>query len=917
MEMDRSLRNPKKPRLLTDETTSFLSANNSERYEPQAISQLQQDKELVNQYRTALSELTFNSKPIITNLTIIAGENLHAAKGVAATICDNIIEVPSDQKLPSLYLLDSIVKNIGRDYIKYFAARLPEVFCKAYRQVDPAVHTGMRHLFGTWKGVFPPQSLQVIEKQLGFQSPSNGSSLGSTAARFEPEPQRPARSIHVNPKYLEARPSLQQSNTAKAPTSDTNLLNTPEDTERQDRIAANINSIRPRADPRIKNIQQTQREVEGASIHDNDSAPYNDSDYGSDASFRKSSATVGEQGFKNSWYGSGNNNTEPISGQRNGFDIKHGIFSAPRSANADVKLQPTKNIVTKRGIEVNGSWKNSEVEEYMWDDMNSRAANPGKSHSSSKRDPLSQPKLEKMGFENRFQKLQGVQDTNLLSTDQNNGGVFRQQSSLGTRSSSTSFNGVATSVNSLSKTSLQSPIRSSHVDVPGIMFPPSVVRGQQRHTNGVASPPGQAPPLQRPPAPSFPTYNASKIMHDIAAQDGPDSKPAQSRGQKGMNSIKGIPQILHMGNTQKPQIRNSHSVKHEPFQSPTTKMSVDANQLVGSSLDQIKSSTADIPGPLTPGNMLAAVSSVFGKKSNSRPVLPSGPSPTQFTSLGSHMSPSAHDSILLSASTLQREVDKAPVPPVSSILSTLVAKGLISASKADSSSDQTPTRSSSPKTDPPASLVVPAVIPKKTKILLTNDEPSISSSTVKSTVTVPQLTQEDITSVIGFEFKPDVIRRSHPAVISELIDDLPHQCGICGLRFKLQERFNRHIEWHKLKTPELKTPNKVSRRWFVNSDDWAKEKPELQSSDLLTGPVEIDGEQMVAADENQCVCILCGELFDDFYYQKMDKWMFRRAVYLSIKDGATHGPIVHAHCISENSVSDLGLSNDVKREEGE
>lgn len=93
-------------------------------------------------------------------------------------------------------------------------------------------------------------------------------------------------------------------------------------------------------------------------------------------------------------------------------------------------------------------------------------------------------------------------------------------------------------------------------------------------------------------------------------------------------------------------------------------------------------------------------------------------------------------------------------------------------------------------------------------------------------------------------------------------------------------------------------------------------------SDLNVGPpavvVEIGGETMVVADESQCVCVLCGEVFEDFYSEEMEKWMFRKAVYLGVKDGekgGNIGPIVHADCISENSQFDLGLSNDVKMEE--
>eukprot|EP00252_Welwitschia_mirabilis_P004061 TRINITY_DN1422_c0_g2_i1.p1 TRINITY_DN1422_c0_g2~~TRINITY_DN1422_c0_g2_i1.p1 ORF type:complete len:1235 (-),score=274.29 TRINITY_DN1422_c0_g2_i1:346-4050(-) len=195
------------------------------------------NSQVVSLYRDALSELTFNSKPVITDLTIIAGELSYLAKEIANTVCNHILEVPIDQKLPSLYLLDSIVKNIGGDYVEYFSSRLAEVFIKSYRQVDPSLYNSMKHLFRTWRDVFHPRPLHVIESELKFAPTTLPSSGAASSRQADNHVQRPAHSIHVNPKYLaEARHQFEQASMAEVSNSEINEeLSSPETADRANR----------------------------------------------------------------------------------------------------------------------------------------------------------------------------------------------------------------------------------------------------------------------------------------------------------------------------------------------------------------------------------------------------------------------------------------------------------------------------------------------------------------------------------------------------------------------------------------------------------------------------------------------------------------------------------------------------------
>ncbi|SDA00297.1 BZ3501_MvSof-1269-A2-R1_Chr2-2g04515 [Microbotryum saponariae] len=103
-------------------------------------------------FKSQLAALSFNSKPLITNLTLFAHEHLvRMAPVVASCLEDHLKVSPPSFKLPALYLLDSISKNIGPPYLALFARFIKRGFVDAYHVSDPATRVKMEELLGTWR----------------------------------------------------------------------------------------------------------------------------------------------------------------------------------------------------------------------------------------------------------------------------------------------------------------------------------------------------------------------------------------------------------------------------------------------------------------------------------------------------------------------------------------------------------------------------------------------------------------------------------------------------------------------------------------------------------------------------------------------------------------------------------------------
>lgn len=108
-------------------------------------------------YRHQLSTLTNNSRIIIQNLSLAAMERRDkndwgGMTTVGEEIAGAIERAPPHAKLPLMYLLDSISKNVGAPYTTHvFPPFLAGMFLQVYRQVDGVTKTDMEKMLRTWR----------------------------------------------------------------------------------------------------------------------------------------------------------------------------------------------------------------------------------------------------------------------------------------------------------------------------------------------------------------------------------------------------------------------------------------------------------------------------------------------------------------------------------------------------------------------------------------------------------------------------------------------------------------------------------------------------------------------------------------------------------------------------------------------
>ncbi|KAG6472253.1 hypothetical protein ZIOFF_069713 [Zingiber officinale] len=905
--------------------------------------------------------------------------------------------VPTEQKLPSLYLIDSIVKNIGRDYVKIFATQLPKVYCVAYKRVDSSQHLSMRHLFGTWSQVFPSSVLQKIEDELQFSPSDNQRPMISNKPMKSPSP-RPSHGIHVNPKYLEAR--QQQSAIHAVDTSNRTQVSDLQVEHLEGRVSENSDGWSGETH-KFHGIPQTrlptgiqvygQKPIARHSEYDFDQPElplqHLDTEGESIANLKNKIAFPGSPpriglkrpisppilrshvdaskviGGRASSSRSGGYASGRVSDASGWMDRKRLSSEDPRLynlSNGYVKQNP-RDLIDAYGnprgrvsalekyskvwhLDMNDiaseaatrKWKNTDEEEYVWEDMSPTLSDRSRRNSL----PAFEPNAGNFSIRKGFSKPNPA----LLESD-------------------------------FSRRSWPGHAQLSHADDPSynddriasIGSQPGLVKSRDATINQMDMLPhyqesnhirdgGKLNYMLPPPS----QQNLSPRSRSKVAE----MLPLAARGLTPMSGQRLLIPNDTLPDIEFPMLRSSndhadsfkidnsiidrHSVQRPYSPAPTVLTSGHISQplpLLPISQNQSPNrSSLDVPEPNRPTLIQGSHSSVpqqqydlaDSKDSDPFRVLTLRYQPPGVPHLSQQGKEKGFPIPLQSQGTYlnvlppgQANASSYSVGQPLKLLPTLghgVAKAsAFPFSKTYSASDASLHARGGllpplPRGPPPASSQA-GPISQSISSSMSSSPASAFSGLINSLMAqglISLNSNSQPQDSLGVEFNLDLLKVRHESAINSLYGELPRQCTTCGLRFKCQEDHSSHMDWHVTKNRISRNrKQKPSRKWFVSAKEWLS-GAEILGNDVIPGflPVESvaekkeEKEMAVPADENQNVCALCGEPFEDFYSDETEEWMYKGAVYLNAPDGYIEGldrsqlgPIVHAKCRSESNES--------------
>ncbi|TIB68783.1 hypothetical protein E3P77_00912 [Wallemia ichthyophaga] len=107
-------------------------------------------------YKQQLGTLNSNQKHLINNLTLLARQYASTPNQVADAVHDHISFLKPHYRLPVLYLIDSVCKNLAQfNYAYYFRPYIAKDWLETYNMVDGSTRSKLEELVITWRNGGP------------------------------------------------------------------------------------------------------------------------------------------------------------------------------------------------------------------------------------------------------------------------------------------------------------------------------------------------------------------------------------------------------------------------------------------------------------------------------------------------------------------------------------------------------------------------------------------------------------------------------------------------------------------------------------------------------------------------------------------------------------------------------------------